>query len=172
MERARARVSPGVPGPRTRRARVAAVVLVLCAAAGSCRVAEVGEAVGNATPPLPTRDPWQHPFPWDSIWNVPIGDAVAFAVEWGDRGRVVDEFAAAWGFPLDDARRIGCTDGSTRCAFLADLGDLLAALVVVDDNAPDRIGGAGARRAPCAGPFPNGSGGAPPSCGTVGVAAR
>lgn len=100
------------------------------------------------------------------------GPTVAVAVEWSDRGRVVDEFAATWGFRLDDQRTTGCVDDSASCAFLTDVGGIVAALVVVDDNAPGRVGGAGPRRAPCAGPFLDGTGGAPRGCGTAGVAAR
>lgn len=100
------------------------------------------------------------------------GPTVAVAVEWGDRGRVTDEFAAAWGFPLDDGRAIGCGDGSARCAFLTDIGDIVAALVVIDANGPGRIGGEGPRRAACAGPFADGTGGAPLGCGLAGVAGR
>jgi hypothetical protein len=89
---------------------------------------------------------------------------VAFTTEWGPAGRVVEQFEADWGYPLASETPVGCGDEADGCRFVNDLGRVIAALRVVDDNGPDRIGGAGARLTTCAPPFTDGDGGAPASC--------
>jgi len=77
----------------------------------------------------------------------------AFTTEWGPAGRVLDEFEQAWGFPFHAAAKPGCTDEGPACAWIGDLGTVLAALQIIDDNGPGAVGGAGARVAACAPPF-------------------
>ena len=80
----------------------------------------------------------------------------AFATEWGPAGRVMEEFEDVWGFPLVGHRP--AADGAQQ-AFLQDIEQIYTELHVVDDNGPASIGGAGARLAPWAPPFPDGTGG-------------
>jgi hypothetical protein len=86
----------------------------------------------------------------------------ALTTEWSPDGRVIDEFEQAWGFPMHDSAEAGCTEDSAACAWLQDMTDILGALQVIDDNGPATIGGSGARVAPCAPAFADGSGA--PSC--------
>ncbi|MCC6436635.1 MAG: hypothetical protein IT196_16480, partial [Acidimicrobiales bacterium] len=92
-------------------------------------------------------------------------DVYALATEWSPEGRVIDEFAAAWGFPMSTPALATCTGTEPSCAWAKDMAALYTSLHVVDDNTADTIGGAGARRAGCAPPFADGSGGAPSTCG-------
>jgi hypothetical protein len=90
--------------------------------------------------------------------------AVNFTTEWSPDGRVIDEFARTWGFAFAPDATIGCDAKDAGCRWANDIGSVMAALRVVDDNAPDTIGGAGARRVACAPAFADGRGGAPASC--------
>ncbi|MGD9755527.1 MAG: hypothetical protein AB7W59_31435 [Acidimicrobiia bacterium] len=84
----------------------------------------------------------------------------AITTEWSPRGRVIDEFEQAWGFPLHDAAKASCTDDSAACAWVQDMGEIIAALEVIDNNGPDAIGGGGAPLAPCAPAYADGTGAA------------
>ena len=75
---------------------------------------------------------------------------VAYSVEWGPQGRVLDEFEQTWGYPM--AGRVAEATGEQQ-DFLADMEQIDLALHVVDDNAPDTIGGAGSALAPFAPPL-------------------
>ncbi|MEZ5234328.1 MAG: hypothetical protein R2749_16715 [Acidimicrobiales bacterium] len=92
-------------------------------------------------------------------------DVHAIATEWSPDGRVIDEFASSWGFGMETGYTQGCGDGSGSCQWANDIATLFTSLHVVDDNGPGSVGGAGARLAPCAPPFANGTGGAPADCG-------
>jgi hypothetical protein len=81
----------------------------------------------------------------DTCWDV-----YALAVEWGPDGRVVDEFRAAWGFPLETSTKPTCADAGRECQWAQDMARIFTSLHVVDDNAAGSVGGAGARRAPLA----------------------
>ncbi len=86
----------------------------------------------------------------------------ALTTEWSPDGRVVDEFEAVWGFPMElGVDPADCPDGGRACAWTEDLARVIAALSVVDDNTATSIGGAGARLAACAPPYADGSGAAP-----------
>jgi len=76
----------------------------------------------------------------DSSW-----DSIGFMTEWGDRGRVTDQFQATYGYAF--AGPIGSTP------FLRDVQTILASLQVVDDNTSSSVGGAGTRLAPLAPAF-------------------
>jgi hypothetical protein len=76
----------------------------------------------------------------DSYW-----DAAGIMVEWGNAGRLVDQFRTDYGYNL--AGPIGTTP------FLTDLGKILPNLAIVADNSPTTIGGTGPRMAPLAPPF-------------------
>ena len=76
----------------------------------------------------------------DSYW-----DAAGIMVEWGNAGRLVDQFRTDYGYNF--AGPIGTTP------FLSDLGKILPKLVIVADNSPTTIGGTGTRMAPLAPPF-------------------
>lgn len=89
----------------------------------------------------------------------------AFTTEWSPQGRVIDEFEAAWGFGMHDAAAPDCADDSAECAWVQDMTEIVAALEVIDDNGPSSIGGSGARVAPCAPAFADGSGA--PACTTT-----
>jgi hypothetical protein len=86
-------------------------------------------------------------------WSV-----VSFSTQWGPAGRVKDEFRSVWGFPLHGHRP---NTSGAQAQFLTDLETIYANLHVVNDNGPNNIGGAGARMAPWAPPFTNGTGGPP-----------
>jgi hypothetical protein len=76
----------------------------------------------------------------DSSW-----DAIGFMTEWGDRGRVSDQFRTAYGYAF--AGQVGSTP------FLKDVQSILASLQVVSDSGSSSVGGAGTRVAPLAPPF-------------------
>jgi hypothetical protein len=78
----------------------------------------------------------------DTCWDV-----YGLTTEWGPDGRVVDEFRAAWGFPIETSARATCTDASRECLWAQDMARVFTSLQVVDDNAPGNVGGAGTRRA-------------------------
>jgi hypothetical protein len=86
----------------------------------------------------------------DTCWDV-----YALEVEWGPDGRVVDEFKAAWGFPIETSTRASCTDPGRECQWAKDMASIFTALNVVDDNTAASVGGSGARRAPAAPPTGN-----------------
>jgi hypothetical protein len=77
----------------------------------------------------------------DSAWS-----SVSICVENGPAGSFQQQFQADWGMPLD-------TKGTTS-AFAKDVAAILAALSVVDDNAPSTIGGGGTPLQPLAAPLP------------------
>ncbi|MFN0029958.1 MAG: hypothetical protein ACKV2O_22620 [Acidimicrobiales bacterium] len=86
----------------------------------------------------------------------------ALTTEWSPDGRVVDEFQAAWGFPMQiGVDPADCPDGGAACAWTQDLALMIAALTVVDDNSAAAIGGAGTRLSTCAPPYADGSGAGP-----------
>ena len=86
----------------------------------------------------------------DTCWDV-----YGLTTEWGPDGRVVDEFRAAWGFPIETTVRDGCSDASRECQWAQDMARVFTSLHVVDDNGPGNLGGAGERRAPAAPPIGN-----------------
>jgi len=76
----------------------------------------------------------------DSSW-----DSLGVMVEWGDRGRVTNQFVSDYGYGF--AGSVGSTP------FLRDMGTILGSLYVVADNSSSNVGGAGNRLAPLAPPF-------------------
>jgi hypothetical protein len=74
----------------------------------------------------------------------------AFAVEWSPAGRVRDEFQEMWGFPM--VGDIQSSSGEQK-DFLEDMIQIYRGLHVVDDNAPDSVGGGGPRMATWAPPL-------------------
>lgn len=102
----------------------------------------------------------------DTCWDV-----YALATEWGPAGRVVDEFEAVWGFPMGTAQSGDCTSPTPECQWANDMRALFTALHVVDNNAPDQIGGGGERRQPCAPPFADGTGAPPVACNATNTSA-
>ena len=85
----------------------------------------------------------------DTCWDV-----YGLTTEWGPDGRVVDEFRAAWGFPIETSVQSTCTDAGRECQWAKDMAEVFTALHVVDDNAPGSVGGAGSegsRRRPPSG---------------------
>jgi hypothetical protein len=76
----------------------------------------------------------------DTAWDV-----FALVTEWGPKGRVLDEFERAWGFPINPRDRDN--------AWSRDMDRIFTSLHVVDNNGPDRIGGGGRPRAPLARPL-------------------
>jgi hypothetical protein len=68
--------------------------------------------------------------------------------EWGPDGRVLDEFRAAWGFPIETPVLATCADARPECRWARDMALVFTSLHVVDDNAPGNVGGAGPRLAP------------------------
>ena len=94
-------------------------------------------------------------------------DVYALTTEWSPQGRVIDEFALRWGFPLESGQLSGCTQNNDECGWSKDMATLFADLKVVEDNSATNIGGAGTRRQPCAPAYADGTGGAPASCSPV-----
>lgn len=76
----------------------------------------------------------------DTAWDV-----YALVTEWGPAGRVQDEFARAWGFPINPAAR--------DTPWARDMDRIFTNLHVVANNGPDRIGGGGSPRVPLAEPL-------------------
>ncbi len=83
-----------------------------------------------------------------------------FTTEWSPKGRVIDEFERSWGFRMHDAANVGCNDDGAGCAWVRDMGDIIGALEVIDNNGAASIGGGGAPLAPCAPAYADGSGAA------------
>ncbi len=96
----------------------------------------------------------------DTGWSV-----YALATEWGPDGRVTEEFASQWGFGIESGANASCGDRSAECTWARDMATLFTSLNVVNNNDPGSVGGGGARRAPCAPPFTDGTGAAPADCG-------
>jgi hypothetical protein len=86
----------------------------------------------------------------DTCWDV-----YGLATEWGPDGRVIDEFRAAWGFPIETSSKAGCTDAGRECQWAKDMAEIFTALHVVDNNAPGSVGGGGTSRQPPAPPVGN-----------------
>ncbi len=91
--------------------------------------------------------------------------AINIAVEHSPEGRFIDQFAGEWGFTFaagiagTGSRSAGSGSATTNrkaAAWKADLDQLFGALVVVTDNGPRSVGGAGTRRACFAPPFADG----------------
>lgn len=80
-------------------------------------------------------------------------DVTQLATEWGPQGRVIDEFASVWGFPMQPGITAPCTGTSNICRWVTDLAAIVTHLAVVDNNSPQCAGGCGARLAPLAPPF-------------------
>lgn len=99
-------------------------------------------------------------------WNVH-----ALATEWSPEGRVLDEFEQQWGFSFDSDPVDNCPGKQADCRWMDDLRTVMAGLHVVEDNAPDSVGGAGSRLAPCAPAFSDGTGAPPTSCAASASAA-
>jgi hypothetical protein len=86
----------------------------------------------------------------DTCWDV-----YGLTTEWGPDGRVVDEFRAAWGFPIETAVPATCSDAGRECQWAKDMAEVFTALHVVDNNAPGSVGGGGIGRQPKAPPVGN-----------------
>lgn len=86
----------------------------------------------------------------DTCWDV-----YGLTTEWGPDGRVLDEFRATWGFPIETTVLASCTDASRECQWAKDMARVFTSLHVVDDNGPGNVGGAGPRGAPTAPPVGN-----------------
>jgi hypothetical protein len=86
----------------------------------------------------------------DTCWDV-----YGLTTEWGSDGRVVDEFRAAWGFPIETSARSSCSDAGRECQWAKDMAEVFTALQVVDNNAPGSVGGGGIGRQPPAPPVGN-----------------
>jgi hypothetical protein len=77
-------------------------------------------------------------------------DVYGWSVEWSPSGRVIDEFRAAWGWDFQVETNATCTDESAECLWAQDMATMGRALHVIDNNAPDAIGGGGTPRQPLA----------------------
>jgi hypothetical protein len=86
----------------------------------------------------------------DTCWDV-----YGLATEWGPDGRVVDEFRAAWGFPIETTTKSDCNDPGPECQWAKDMAEVFTALQVVDNNALGTVGGGGVGRQPAAPPTGN-----------------
>jgi hypothetical protein len=86
----------------------------------------------------------------DTCWDV-----YALTTEWGPDGRVTDEFAKAWGFPIETSATAACTDEGQECRWARDMAAIFTSLQVVDNNAPGAVGGGGSPRRPLAPPVGN-----------------
>lgn len=84
----------------------------------------------------------------DTAWDV-----YGMETEWSPKGRLLDEFKAAWGWDFTNGTKSTCTDASQACQWAKDMADLFTALHVVDNNSPTSIGGGGTPRQPLAPPF-------------------
>jgi hypothetical protein len=89
----------------------------------------------------------------DTNWDV-----FALNVEEGAQGSVSTEFREAYGYSIDDAPLLNCTDPSDACRWSRDMWTILDNLHVVDNNTAAMIGGGPTsdtthRRAPMAPPF-------------------
>jgi hypothetical protein len=80
-------------------------------------------------------------------------DSYGLSAEWGPAGRVLDEFQQAWGFSMDVAPTIFDTGSSPEHVWARDMAEIFTHLHVINNNAPDRIGGGGTPRQPLAPPF-------------------
>jgi hypothetical protein len=79
----------------------------------------------------------------DTCWDV-----YALTTEWGPDGRLIDEFRAAWGFPIETPAMATCSDTGRECQWAKDVAEIFTALHVVENNAPGSIGGGGVGRQP------------------------
>ena len=86
----------------------------------------------------------------DTCWDV-----YGLTTEWGPDGRVVDEFRAAWGFPIETSAKPDCADPGRECQWAKDMAEVFTALHVVDNNVPGSVGGGGIGRQPPAPPVGN-----------------
>jgi hypothetical protein len=73
----------------------------------------------------------------DTAWDV-----YAIVTEWSPKGRFTEEFERNWGFPMDEK--------SKDSPWGRDMDRIFTNLHVVDNNAPNRIGGGGTALAPLA----------------------
>ncbi|MEM7340550.1 MAG: hypothetical protein AAF467_17970 [Actinomycetota bacterium] len=89
-------------------------------------------------------------------------DKFLIATEWGPQGRVTDEVERRWGIEMQSREKATCTSSTPNCRYARDIGAIVDALHVIDNNTPSTPGGPGTRIAPCAPPFRDGTG-APPA---------
>ncbi|MEM9889771.1 MAG: hypothetical protein AAF962_02825 [Actinomycetota bacterium] len=88
-------------------------------------------------------------------------DTVGVVTEWSPEGRVVDEVADRYEIDLAAGEPSNCTSTTPDCDYSQDMAAIVAALHVVDNNTAATPGGPGARLAPCAPSFADGTGGPP-----------
>lgn len=98
----------------------------------------------------------------DSCW-----DTFLIATEWGPDGRVLDAVRDRYGIDIETSERPGCSASTPDCRYVRDMGVIVSALHIVDNNTAAAPGGPGERIAPCAPPFTDGTGAPPPGsvCG-------
>lgn len=81
--------------------------------------------------------------PWQCQWQI----------ERSNEGAFVTEFKNTWGFEFFHKPSQHGTPSAAQMQFREDLGNLMEAMYIVNDNAHDNIGGAGPRRAPLVPPL-------------------
>lgn len=77
-------------------------------------------------------------------------DVHGLSTEWGPNGRVTDEFREVWGWDFQVEINATCADDSPECQWAQDMAQIATALHVIDNNAPDAMGGGGIPRQPLA----------------------
>jgi hypothetical protein len=86
----------------------------------------------------------------DGDHSAPVPWIVQWQVERSNEGAFVTEFKNTWGFEFFHKPASHGTPSAAQMQFRTDLGNLMEAMHIVVDNAPDNVGGAGPRRAPLA----------------------
>lgn len=89
----------------------------------------------------------------DGDFGAPVPWIVQWQLERSNQGALVTEFKNTWGFEFFHKPSLHGTPSATQMQWRADLGNLMEAACVVDDNAYNNVGGAGLRRAPLAPPL-------------------
>jgi len=67
----------------------------------------------------------------------------------------VEEFRAAWGFPIETSVQSTCSGAGRECQWAKDMAEVFTVLHIVDNNAPGSVGGGGIGRQPPAPPVGN-----------------
>lgn len=84
----------------------------------------------------------------DTAWSV-----YGITTEWGPDGRMDEEFAQRWGFPMETPADPAAISDPDHAAWARDVRRIFQGLAVIDNNSPTSVGGGGAPRVPPAQPI-------------------
>jgi len=89
----------------------------------------------------------------DGDFQASVPHLCQWQTERSNEGSFTQDFIDAWGYRFFHQPGKHGTPSTGQMNFRADIGNLMENAYIVNDNAPDNVGGAGTRRAPLASPM-------------------